>query len=294
LPTTAHWEYGLDGAYRGPGFSGSIFDQSTPAQSLGSDFSAHAVAATLSNLVPNALYHARLVASNSDGTTTSNELTFLTPKAPAPPAPVLGKSENVTPTGAVFVLLNGQLVKLTQARQLPSGTVVDALKGSVSITASSGGVPPASDAKAKPKKTKPAKNFTGTFSGAVFKITQTASGPDKGLTTLSIVENAFKGAPSYSTCTAKGAADAHTALSSRALQTLRSRASGRFRSRGRYAAGTVRGTAWTTTDRCDGTLIAVQVHAVQVTDLVKHITKLVHAGQHYLALAHPPKTKKHK
>ncbi len=58
----------------------------------------------------------------------------------------------------------------------------------------------------------------------------------------------------------------------------------------------MRGTQWTTTDQCNGTLIAVQVHAVEVTDFVKHITILVGAGHHYLALAHPPKAKhkKHK
>jgi hypothetical protein len=70
------------------------------------------------------------------------------------------------------------------------------------------------------------------------------------------------------------------------LQTLRARASGRFRTRGRYAAGTVRGTAWTTTDRCDGTLIAVQLHSVFVQDLVKHITKLISKGHSYLAKPH--------
>jgi hypothetical protein len=108
-----------------------------------------------------------------------------------------------------------------------------------------------------------------------------------GLTTLTLVENAFKGAPSYVSCKAKGATDpaGHAALSSRILQTLRSRASGRFRTRGRYAAGTVRGTQWTTTDRCDGTLIAVQQHSVLVTDFVKHITVLVAAGHRYLARA---------
>jgi hypothetical protein len=41
-------------------------------------------------------------------------------------------------------------------------------------------------------------------------------------------------------------------------------------------------------------VIAVQVHAVQVTDFVKHITLLVRAGHHYLALAHPPKAGKNK
>ncbi len=120
----------------------------------------------------------------------------------------------------------------------------------------------------------------------MFKLSQAGGGANKGLTTLNVVEGAFPGAPTYASCKAKAArATAHAAVSSRILQTLRSRASGRFRTRGRYASATVRGTEWTTTDRCDGTLIAVQLHAVLVQDLVKHITKLVTQGHSYLARA---------
>jgi hypothetical protein len=160
------------------------------------------------------------------------------------------------------------------------------------VVAAGGGSGKATDAKAKKRKKgkKPTKS-TGTFGGAIFKFTQAKSGPNKGLTTFFLVEGAAKGTPSYASCKGKGAADLHTDLSRRALQTLRSRASGRFRTRGRYAAGTVRGTAWTTTDRCDGTLIAVQQHSVLVTDFVKHKTVLVPAGHHYLAKA--PTRRKH-
>jgi hypothetical protein len=165
----------------------------------------------------------------------------------------------------VFILVAGHLVPFTEGQKLPSGTVIDARRGSIQLT---GAIPHSH------------KHESGVFGGAIFSITQSRA----GLTTLSIVENAFKGAPTFASCKARGAADAHnTRLSSRILQTLRSRASGRFRTRGRYAAGTVLGTQWTTTDRCDGTLIAVQQHAVQVTDLVKHITILVKAGHSYLA-----------
>jgi hypothetical protein len=289
-PTTAQWQYGLDPSERGPGFSGNVFDQSTAPQTVGSDFSSHPVSTTVSNLQPNALYHVRLMATNGAGTTFGPDQTFTTPKAPAPPPPVLGKTVNVTPNGPVFVLVQGQFVKLTQTLQLPSGTVVDALHGSISLVAAGFGGGLAHDAKAKKGKKKP-KPFTGTFGGAVFSVGQAKSGPNKGLTTLSLVENGINGTPSYASCKAKRAGDAHAALSRRILQTLRSRSSGRFRTRGRYAAGTVRGTAWTTTDRCDGTSIAVQVHSVLVTDLVKHITILVRAGHHYLAKA---PTKKHK
>jgi hypothetical protein len=290
VPTTGRWIFGLDASERGPGFNGNIYDQSTPSQSVGSDSSSHTISARVSNLMPNSLYHAKFIATNSDGTTIGPDVVFTTAPARVP-APVLGK-ENFTPIGTVFILAHGQFVKLTQTLQLPSGTVVDAQHGGVSLVAANGGSGKASDAKAK--KRKKATRSTGTFSGAVFKVTQAKSGPNKGLTTISLVDNAFKGAPSYASCKAKRAADpvAQTALSRRVLQTLRSRGSGRFRSRGRYAAGTVLGTAWTTTDRCDGTLIAVQQHSVLVTDLVKHITVLVRAGHHYLAKA--PAGRKHK
>ncbi len=183
---------------------------------------------------------------------------------------MLGKSEDVSPvSGIVFFVKNGKLVPLTEGRRLPSGTVIDALHGSLKLVTSAG---------------KKGKAYTGTFGGAVFRVTQDRS----GLTTLTLVEGKF-GVPSYASCKAKGASDpvAGAALSSRVLQTLRSSSRGRFRTRGRFAAGTVRGTRWTTKDRCDGTWIAVQLHSVLVTDFVKHITVLVHQGQHYLA--HAPK-----
>jgi hypothetical protein len=69
------------------------------------------------------------------------------------------------------------------------------------------------------------------------------------------------------------------------LQTLRSNAHGRFRTRGRYSASTVRGTNWGTRDRCDGTLTIVRRGTVAVTDFTLHMTVLVHAGHRYLAPA---------
>jgi hypothetical protein len=270
LATTFHWEYGLDPAYRGAGFSGNIYDQSTSPQSAGSGASPRPVSAFVGGLLPNTIYHARLVASNSAGTTTGQDQTFKTGMAPVPPAPIVGRNGNFSPAGGkVFVKLNGKFVKLTQVRQLPSGTVVDALRGSLNLVSASG---------------KKHKTYHGTFSGAVFKVTQARKGRDKGVTTLALVEGAYKGAPSYAACKA-GKARLAPRLSRRALQTLRSRSSGRYRTRGRYAAGSVRGTRWTTVDRCDGTLISVQQHSVLVTDLVRHINRLVKAGHKYLALA---------
>ena len=76
------------------------------------------------------------------------------------------------------------------------------------------------------------------------------------------------------------------ALSHSVLQTLKAHDNhGRFRTRGRYAAATVRGTSWDMTDRCDGTLTTVRQGTVAVYDFISRKTVSVHAGQRYLAKA---------
>ncbi len=269
LPTTAHFEYGLDPSLRAT--AGPKYDQRTSDQTVGPDFASHALAARVSGLVPNALYHVRLVATNSAGVTYGPDRLFRTKKSPPPPPPVLGNTENAAPVnGKVFVLLQGRFVSLTEARHLQSGAEIDALHGTISLTTATG----------SGKKTQ-----TGTFSGAVFKVTQAKAGASKGLTTLTLINNAFRGAPSYATCKSHKALDATTALSSRALQLLRGSAHGRFRTRGRYSAATVRGTKWTIADRCDGTLTRDITDSVIVTDFARHKTIILHAGQSYLAKA---------
>jgi hypothetical protein len=64
---------------------------------------------------------------------------------------------------------------------------------------------------------------------------------------------------------------------------------GKFRSKGRYAAATTRGTVWSMADRCDGTLTSVSSGAVTVNDLVRHVNVTVRAHHSYLALAKPTK-----
>ena len=75
------------------------------------------------------------------------------------------------------------------------------------------------------------------------------------------------------------------------LQLLHSNAHGKFRTKGRYAAATVRGTKWTIADRCDGTLTHDLTDSVVVNDFVRHKTIVLHAGQSYLAKATVPKKK---
>jgi hypothetical protein len=53
---------------------------------------------------------------------------------------------------------------------------------------------------------------------------------------------------------------------------------GRFRTRGRYASATVRGTTWETEDRCRSTAVHVTTGKVTVTDEVRHKNMTVTAG----------------
>lgn len=203
------------------------------------------------------------------------------------PAPVLGKTANATPvSGAVFVkpplgksvdggAAAGQgFVRLTAATQIPVGSEINSLHGSLKLVT----------AAAKKGQTQ-----NGTFRGAIFKLTQASGGASRGLATLSLVEGAFKGAPTYGVCGSKHtAADVSaTAAGSRTLQLLRASAHGKFRTRGRYSAATVLGTIWTVADRCDGTLTHDITDRVSVTDFVRHKTVALHAGQSYLAKAPP-------
>ena len=62
-------------------------------------------------------------------------------------------------------------------------------------------------------------------------------------------------------------------------------APGRCRTRGRRSAATVRGTVWTVTDRCDGTLTKVTRGKVAVRDFRRKKTIVLRAGKSYLARA---------
>ena len=72
----------------------------------------------MSGLLPNALYHVRLVATNVDGTTYGPDVTFTTQAGPVPGLPALGKSVNIAPvSGLVLIEVNGKFVPLTELGQ---------------------------------------------------------------------------------------------------------------------------------------------------------------------------------
>jgi hypothetical protein len=291
LATTAQFEYGLDSKYSKPGTSGPIYDHTTPAQAVGADFASHTVAASVSGLVPNALYHVRLVATNAAGTTNGPDMTFTTQHGPVPGAPGLGTTFDVSATGLVLIKVHGVFIPLTELTKIPKGTIIDALKGTLTLTTALPAVQHAAIASNKKSKKKPkTKTQKGKFGGAIFKVTQARS----GLATLSLVEGAFKGAPTYASCKAKKAGRATiAALSKKTLQLLHgSDNHGKFRTKGRYAAATTRGTAWSVADRCDGTLTRVSKDSVTVNDFVRHKTIVLRAGHSYLALAKTPHKRK--
>lgn len=287
LPTTVVFQYGLDRRYSQPGASGPNYTQQTPAQPAGSDFTTHGIGPiAVSGLVPNALYHVRLVATNTAGSSFGQDVTFTTALAPAPSPPTLGQTFNVAPvSGLVLVLLHGHLVPITQLEQLPAGVAIDSLHGTFQLTSDTGSGGSAHDAAAKGQRVK---TQTGNFGGAVVRIHQTKSGRNRGLTTVMMVESAFKGAPSQAVCNAGGARDAQAARS-KTIQLLHASAHGKFTTTGRYSAATVRGTVWTMAARCDGTLTHDITDSVVVTDFIRHRTIVLHAGQSYLA----PNRRKH-
>jgi hypothetical protein len=214
-------------------------------------------------------------------TTTTPATTDAVPPPPAPllppPAPpVAGETFNAEPeSGQVLVRRpeDGALIALEQGASLPVGTRLDARNGAVAL------------------QTAPAAGFRGRaqqarFSGATFKVGQ----PRKGgkVVTIDMQHGDFEscdGAPAArSTTRAKSRTTARAARrSSKRVRAIFGSGKGRFRTKGRHAAATVRGTMWTVEDRCDATVTSVKEGVVDVEDLVTGKDVVVRAGESYTA-----------
>jgi hypothetical protein len=261
--TTVQYQYGLDLRYLPPGPSESVYDQSTRRVAIGPGYGPVTVVATVSGLVPAALYHVRVVIAGGAGTVLGPDQTFETAVDRHPPPLVLGRFVDATPAGGLVRMLIGKtFVPLTEVRRLRSGTVFDARRGSVRITSASvrGGVQSA------------------TFGGAVFRLSQIGTGRNPGLTIAALRDGAFRGVPAYAGCR-KGA------TSSR--QTLHANAIGTFQVTGRYSTGTARAAQWATTDRCNGTQTVVHRGTVTAFNLVHQVTVVLRGGHTYLARSRP-------
>lgn len=113
---------------------------------------------------------------------------------------------------------------------------------------------------------KPAHRYQG-----VFRLTQAKT----GLATMSLADGSFKSCGK--------AASAGFAAKVKVIRHLWGNGKGQFRTKGKYAAATIRGTTWDTIDRCDGTLVKVTKGRVAVTDFKRHKTVIVKAGHSHLA-----------
>ena len=172
--------------------------------------------------------------------------------APIPPEPVLGKRGVArTLRGVVRVRLPGRrkFVRLDGLTAIPNGTEIDARRGRVLLTV--------------------VRNNRGKLDSAEFYAGRFVFRQAKGrrpVTSLKLTGGSFR------SCRARAAAAVATAAiaadrgnkKKKKVRRLWGDGHGRFRTRGRYGAATVRGTKWLTQDRCDGTLVRVARGRVRV------------------------------
>jgi hypothetical protein len=182
------------------------------------------------------------------------------------PTPVFAKTVRLEPvSGKVLIRIPGaaDFIELRSAETIPVGTVIDTRAGTVRLTSATA---------------PPTKLQTGNFFLGRFRVQQEQS--LKGLTDLVIQDKLTR-----SVCSAQGQQATAAKLSARILGLLRGKAKGHFRTRGHFAAATVRGTEWGVRDRCDGTLTVVTRGVVAVRDFTRHKTVIVRTGRTYLAKA---------
>jgi hypothetical protein len=186
------------------------------------------------------------------------------PAAPAssPPGPVLGVSTAAAPvSGSVLVRRPGErsFRALGGWALLPVGTAIDATSGRVRLgfaTAPGPGAP----------------TQEGVFYEGVFGAFQAKT---SGLVELRLDDAA--------TPSARGAVASARQTRRAKRKRLWGRARGRFRTAGRNAAATVRGTTWLTEDNDRGTRVHVRTGSVDVHDLVRNRRVVVPAGKSYEA-----------
>jgi hypothetical protein len=148
---------------------------------------------------------------------------------------------------------------LQRTTRLPIGSRIDATNGEVRLITA---------------RSKRGGRTRGVFSEGAFVVKQ----PKRG---TPVTELVLTGGEAVD-CPAPGGARpmARTAVRRR-VRSLRGRSNGGHRTRGRHAAGNVRGTVWRMEDRCEGTLTEVEEGAVQVGDLGRSVR--VENGGSFLA-----------
>lgn len=200
----------------------------------------------------------------------------------APPAPpVAGETFNAEPSGGEVLVrrpADGAPMPLEDGASLPVGTRVDSRAGSVLIeTAPAAGV---------------ADDQQAAFGGATFRVSQSRDG--EKVVTVDLMHGSFESCVALPRA-ARRSTRARAAASTKAQRKAQRKAAkrivrklwgsgkGRFRTRGRHAAATVRGTEWTVEDRCDATAVRVRSGVVDVEDFGTGETVAVRAGEVHVA-----------
>jgi hypothetical protein len=181
--------------------------------------------------------------------------------APTLKPPVLGKSVNVLRSrGLVRVKLpGGRYRTLTGSQHIPLGSLIDTVKGRVTLTA----------ANDKQGDTQHAWFYEG-----IFKIGQIKG--SRPITTLDL-------AGPKPSCRKPAAHESGATIAKKARKRkLWGDGKGRFRTSGQYSSATVRGTKWRVQDTCAGTLTTVKRGVVAVEDFATDKISAIKAGRHLL------------
>jgi streptogramin lyase len=303
--TTYRFEWGPTTAY----------GQTTPATAVATDLAAHDVATDVTGLTPGTTYHFRIVAESAAGVTFGADGTFTTasvpqeaapatapgppadapgppasapadtpaaapgpaaplPAAPAPapvpaqahhPRPELGRTAVATVTrGTIRFRRPGSRTSVTveDATTIPTGSVIDARNGTLVLENALDGSGHTQQA---------------TFRGAQFAFS--LSRRDAGMVDVTLREAA-------PVCAARSRA-AFRAAKGAKPKPVRSLwvkdKKGRYRTHGRNSVAIVRGTEWSTTETCAGTVTRVRTGAVLVKNLKTGRSVLLRAGRSYVA-----------
>jgi hypothetical protein len=173
------------------------------------------------------------------------------------PDPVLGKAMDIqVDTGIVLYKPKGakRFKRLTKVTLVENGTIIDARRGTVSITS------------VLPDGTLQSADF---FKG-IFKATQKRN----GLTNARLVGGNFARCPAP-----------RSSKKQKPVRQLWAEGSGRFKTQGRYLSAAIRGTAWQTIDTCSGSTVKVTEGSVLVHDFLLKKNVIVNAGGFYSVTA---------
>ena len=209
-----------------------------------------------------------------DGTTTN-----VSYQSPCPPAsittPILGQRQMVHVTaGEVTVRRRGtsSFVPLSGASTIPDGSEVDATNGRAQITA----------ATATPGQTKSAE-----ISGGRLLIHQEHTGVGETHLILSRPLTGCSGVRRRRGSAAALATSAKHGSGAKSRKLWVSDNGGSWGTNGRYVSTSVEGTHWLTVDECDRSRVTVVAGKVKVHDLIHDRTKILTAGESYVAVRSP-------